>query len=169
MENKARLKKGEMLGHMIVLATNAHAGQFDKAGVPYILHPLAVMGMLSADDEERQCIAILHDVVEDTKITYQDLRDAGATDRVVAGVKALTKQPGQTYDEYQEEVFGNIDAMYVKSKDLTHNSDIKRLKGVTDKDIARIVKYHTFYLMLQERIREFELLISQLEQPSRPQ
>lgn len=150
------MKKGEMLNKMLVLATNAHAGQYDKGGNPYVLHCLAVMSLLPADaDEERQCIAIGHDVIEDTDTTYQDLRDAGMSERVIDGIRALTKQPGQTYEEYQESVFANVDAMHVKQKDLQHNTDIRRLKGVTQKDIDRVARYHDFFLKIQVRLESF--------------
>lgn len=69
------MKKGEMLGTMLVIATNAHAGQFDRGGAPYILHPLKVMHYLKSDDEELMCMALGHDVIEDTPVTYKDLRD----------------------------------------------------------------------------------------------
>lgn len=91
-------------------------------------------------------------LVEDTDVTYQDLRAAGMTDRVINGIRALTKQPGQTYEEYKQGVFASRDAMLVKSADLRHNTDIRRLKGVTEKDIARMAKYHTFYLEIQSRL-----------------
>lgn len=143
-----------MLDKMLVIATNAHHGQFDKGGRPYILHPLRVMSYLKEDDEELQCIALGHDVIEDTKVTYKDLRDAGISERVINGIWRLTKQPGQTYDEYKEGVFSSVDAMKVKLCDLRHNTDIRRLKGVTEKDIARIAKYQTFYLEIRARLDE---------------
>lgn len=146
------MKKGELLGRVLVLATNAHAGQFDRGGNPYILHPLKVMHYLKSNDEELQCIALLHDVIEDTKTTWQDLEAIGCTARVIAAVKALTKMPGETYEEYQERVYANEDAMRVKCADLRHNSDIRRLKGVTQKDIDRIAKYNRFYLEIQSRL-----------------
>jgi (p)ppGpp synthase/HD superfamily hydrolase len=146
------MKRGEMLAKMLVLATNAHDGQFDKGGAPYILHPLKVMHYLKTNDEELQCMALGHDVIEDTRVTYRDLADAGISVRVMSGIKALTKQPGQTLDEYKEGVFANRDAMLVKSCDLRHNSDIRRLKGVTEKDLARIAKYHQFYMEIQARL-----------------
>ena len=146
------MKKGEMLDKMLVIATNAHAGQFDRGGNPYILHPLRVMSYLNTDDEELMCTALGHDVIEDTKITYRDLRDAGISERVIAGIRALTKLPGQTYDEYKEGVFANVDAMRVKMADLRHNTDIRRLKGISEKDIERMVKYQKFYLELQARL-----------------
>jgi (p)ppGpp synthase/HD superfamily hydrolase len=146
------MKKGELLGKVLVLATNAHAGQFDRGGKPYILHPLKVMHYLKTDDEELQCIALLHDVIEDTDTSWKDLEAIGCTARVIAGVRVLTKMPGQTYDEYKNEVFANLDAMRVKSCDLRHNTDIRRLKGVTQKDIDRMAKYNQFYLEIQSRL-----------------
>ena len=148
------MKKGQLLGNVIVLATNAHQGQFDRGGNPYILHPLKVMHYLKTTDEELQCIALLHDVIEDTKTTYEDLRAIGCTERIIAALKVLTKQPGQTYEEYQQGIFGNIDAMLVKRCDLRHNSDIRRLKGVSEKDIERMAKYNRFYLEIEMRLAE---------------
>ncbi len=146
------MKKGELLGKVLVLATNAHAGQFDRGGKPYILHPLKVMHYLKTDDEELQCIALLHDVVEDTDTSWKDLEALGCTERVLNAVRALTKLPGQTYDEYKEVVFANEDAMRVKLCDLRHNTDIRRLKGVTQKDIERMAKYNQFFLEIQARL-----------------
>ena len=144
--------KGTMLGKILVIVTNAHAGQFDKGGHPYILHPLKVMHYLNTDDEELMCIALGHDVIEDTPVTYQDLRDAGISERVIAGIRSLTKQPGQTYAEYKESVFANPDAMQVKMADLRHNTDIRRLKGLKEKDIERMVRYQQFYMEIKQRL-----------------
>ena len=146
------MKKGEMLSAAITLATNAHAGQFDKGGNPYILHPLTVMHKLKTDDEELQCIAILHDVAEDTDTSWEDLANAGMSMRVIDGVLSLTKQRGQTYDGYKSAVFGNVDAMKVKLEDLRTNSDLRRLKGISDKDIARTAKYMTFYAEIKAKL-----------------
>lgn len=146
------MRRGEMLDKMLVIATNAHHGQFDKGGNPYILHPLKVMHYLKSDDEELMCMALGHDVIEDTSVTYKDLRDAGISERVIKGITALTKQRGQTYEEYKEVIFSNPDAMRVKMADLRHNTDIRRLKGVTEKDLARVAKYHTFYLEIRAKL-----------------
>jgi guanosine-3',5'-bis(diphosphate) 3'-pyrophosphohydrolase len=154
------MKKGEMLDKALLIATNAHHGQFDKGGNPYILHPLKVMHYLKTDDEELMCMALLHDVIEDTNTTYQDLRDAGISERVIKALQCLTKQRGQTYDEYKSAVVSNYDAMRVKMADLRHNTDIRRLKGVTEKDIARIAKYQTFYMELKARVEAFERITS---------
>ena len=141
-----------MLSKMLRLATNAHDGQADKAGKTYIMHCLKVMHYLKSEDEELMCIALGHDLVEDTKVTYHVLYEVGFSDRVIEGIRALTKQRGQTYDEYKQQVFANEDAMRVKLCDLRHNSDIRRLKGVTQKDVERITKYHQFYLQIKERL-----------------
>ena len=145
------MKKGELLGKMLVLAATAHAGQFDKAGKPYILHCLKVLHYLKSDDEELQCIAVGHDIIEDTKTTYEDLINKGMTLRIIEGIANLTKMPGETYEAYKTKVLDNPDARKVKLADLRHNSDIRRLKGVTEKDIKRVAKYMAFYAEIQAR------------------
>ncbi len=91
-------------------------------------------------------------MIEDTDVTFADLREAGMSERVISGIDALTKRRGETYAEYKERVFASVDAMKVKLCDLRHNTDIRRLKGVTEKDVARIAKYHTFYVELREKL-----------------
>lgn len=150
------MKRGALLNAMLVITTNAHAGQYDRGGNPYILHPLRVMSYLKTDDEELQCIALGHDVIEDTDTTYADLRAAGMTERIINGISALTKVPGETYDEYKRRVFGNVDAMRVKLCDLRHNTDIRRLKGVSERDLERMAKYQRFYLEIQSRLQELD-------------
>ena len=150
-------KRGILLGQFIILATHAHAGQFDKAGEPYILHILEVLHnvreLFGSDvDEELECIAIGHDIFEDTKITEYDVRNIGGTDRIVAGMFALTKMHGQSYERYVETVLNNIDAMRVKMADLKHNSEITRLKGITDKDIDRMGRYMVFYTKIKQKL-----------------
>lgn len=146
------MAKGDMLNKMLIMMVNAHAGQFDRGGNPYALHPLKVMHYLKSDDEELMCIALGHDVIEDTSVTYNDLIDAGMSLRVVEGIRALTKKRGYTYEQYKERVFANEDAMRVKMADLRHNTDIRRLKGVTEKDIARMAKYHQFYMEIRAKL-----------------
>jgi (p)ppGpp synthase/HD superfamily hydrolase len=149
MDKEKKMNKGELLNKMLVLATTRHAGQFDRGGNPYILHPLKVMYYLKSNDEELQCIALAHDLVEDTDTSYDELREMGFTDRIIQGIAALTKVPGETYDQYKDRVKANPDAIKVKMADLRHNTDIRRLKGVTEKDLARVEKYHRFYMELQ--------------------
>lgn len=147
------MKRGTMLSAAIRIATNAHDGQYDRGGNPYILHPLRVMSFLKSQDEELQCIAVLHDVIEDSDVSWLDLQEAAISDRVIAGVRALTKIPGQSYDEYRDGVFANRDAMIVKLADLRHNTDIRRLKGITSKDRERMARYHSFAFDIQSRLQ----------------
>jgi guanosine-3',5'-bis(diphosphate) 3'-pyrophosphohydrolase len=148
------MKKGELLGKFIAFAAAAHAGQFDKAGEPYILHVLEVLHGVRSEDEEVQCIAVGHDLLEDTKTTVEDLIELGATERIVSGILALTKQNGESYNTYRKKVLANADAMKVKKSDLKHNSDITRLKGITDKDVARMGKYMAFYTEIEMEQRK---------------
>lgn len=148
------MKTGELIGKFIVFATNAHAGQFDKAGKPYILHVLTVLHGVMNEDEEIQCIAVGHDLFEDTRTTVEDLLHLGATQRIIEGILALTKQNGESYSTYKKKVLGNRDAMIVKQRDLKHNSDITRLKGITEKDVARMGKYMTFYTEIEAELRK---------------
>lgn len=153
---------------MLSLAVSRHDGQFDRGGSPYILHPLKVMHYLKTEDEELMCIAVGHDLIEDTFRSVEDglnaLKYHGFTDRVINGIMALTKIPGETYDMYRAKVRANDDAIEVKLCDLRHNSDIRRLKGIRDQDIARIEKYHRFYVELmlvkQSRVNQVEFLES---------
>jgi GTP diphosphokinase / guanosine-3',5'-bis(diphosphate) 3'-diphosphatase len=160
------IKKGEMLSKAILIATLAHAGQFDKGGKPYILHPLTVLHKVGADDEEVQCAAVLHDVIEDCTgktiyiggvakvISFAMLLEEGMSEQVVDTVRRLTKMPGQTYEEYQEGVLGSVKAMLVKKEDLRTNSDLRRLKSraITEKDIARVAKYMQFYALIEGKL-----------------
>lgn len=143
--------KGELLSAMLRLATVSHHGQFDKGGKPYILHPLAVMQLLKTDDEELQCIALGHDLIEDTTVSYDELCTTFGS-RVADGIQALSKRKGETFDDYKARVIANPDAIRVKIADLTHNSDIRRLKGITEKDVNRMAKYHKFYIELAQYV-----------------
>ena len=146
--------KGEQLAKMLLLATTRHAGQFDKGGSPYILHCLKVMHYIKSDDEELQCIALGHDLIEDTCSSLDagmlELMHHGFSNRIISGIAALTKVDGQTYEQYKDIVKANPDAVKVKMADLRHNTDIRRLKGLREKDFERIEKYHRFYIELKE-------------------
>ena len=161
------MKNGEMLSKAILIATQAHNGQFDKGGKPYILHPLVVLNKLGPNvTEDVQCIAVLHDTIEDctgkivyvgrkeTTVSFEMLRECGMSDAVIAGVKALTKMPGQTYAEYQQTVLADRNAMLVKREDLRTNSDLRRLKSktITEKDIKRVAKYMEFYALIDAEL-----------------
>lgn len=133
----------------IRVASNAHEGQFDKSGKPYILHPLHLATQLMYDPD-LATIAMLHDVVEDTHIEMGELIEIGFSRRIIDALRLLTHQEGVPYEVYIEGICTNLDAITVKRKDIHHNSDATRLKGVREKDLARIKKYHTAFLRLGE-------------------
>ena len=134
-----RRKKKLYLDRAIELAKQHHEGQTDKAGKPYIEHPLRVMNQV--ESEEEKIVAVLHDIVEDTDISLDDLRSEGFTEEVVSAVECLTKQDGENYDSYIERISFNPLAVKIKLADLEDNSDLTRLPEVTDKDLERIEKY----------------------------
>lgn len=146
------MNKNQQLAKAIEVATKAHSGQFDKGGKPYILHPLHLMQQCLFDPE-LAAIAVLHDVIEDSEINIGNLFDLGFSTRVLSALTLLTHRSyRQSYYEYIDYICdsGNYDAIRVKRKDLEHNSDITRLKGVTDKDLKRIEKYHRAFTKLGE-------------------
>lgn len=140
-----------MLAVAIKFAAECHQNQVDKGGTPYILHPLTVMSYLETDDLELMCIAVLHDVIEDCHVTGIQLRQLGMSERVVAGVVALTRKNKETHTEKMNRLTSNIDAVRVKLCDLRHNCDIRRLKTtLTEKDVARLKVYHRMQIELTE-------------------
>ena len=134
-----RRTKKLFLDRAIELAKQHHEGQTDKAGKPYIEHPLRVMSQV--ESEEEKIVAVLHDIVEDTEISLDDLRSEGFSEEVVSAVECLTKQDGENYDLYIERISFNPLAVKIKLADLEDNSDLTRLPEVTDKDLERIEKY----------------------------
>jgi HD domain len=109
------------------LAGRAHAGQVDCAGRPYIDHPRAVAALVAEHGDDARIVALLHDVVEDTDTTLDDLRARGYSGRVVAAVEALTRRPGEAYDTYLRRAAADPLARLVKLADNAHNSDPGRL------------------------------------------
>ncbi len=142
----------KQLSLAIHIASDVHLDQFDKGGNPYILHPLHLMQQLLFD-KELAAIAVLHDVIEDSAgaITIGFLRSEGFSERVLAALELLTHNEGQNYlESYIPSICTNYDAIRVKRKDLEHNSNITRLKGVRPKDLERIDKYHRAFILLGE-------------------
>ena len=128
-----------MIDIALAIAKKAHAGQVDKAGIDYIQHPLYVASQVKTEQEK--AVALLHDVIEDSDVTVDDLLVSGLSNEVVTAVQILTKKKGQNYQEYLEKVKSNNLARVVKLADLKHNSDLSRLKSVTDTDYERVKKY----------------------------
>jgi len=136
------------LGKAIAIAAQAHQDQYDKAGAPYILHPLRMMQRMSSETE--MMAAILHDVVEDTDWTLDKLRQAGFAAEVVQAVECLTHRDHETYDEFIARVRTNAIASKVKLADLEDNMDMRRLSTLTEKDAERLHKYHRAWLALRQ-------------------
>ena len=130
----------------IEIAANAHAGQRDKAGQAYILHPLRVM--LRVDGEHEQMAAVLHDVVEDTAITIDDLAREGFPSEVLRAIAALTKLPGETRLEAAARAAADPVARKVKLADNAENMDLSRIPNPTDKDYARCREYEEVRALL---------------------
>lgn len=128
-----------MIDIALAIAKKAHAGQVDKAGVDYIQHPLYVASQVNTEQEK--AVALLHDVIEDSDITAADLFASVLSNEVVTAVQILTKKKGQSYQEYLGKVKSNNLARVVKLADLKHNSDLSRLKSVTNTDYERVKKY----------------------------
>ena len=121
------------------IAKKAHLGQVDKAGEAYIKHPEKVASFVKTDEEK--AVAYLHDVIEDTELTLEDLNEYGFSKEVIEAVDIITKKRGEDYQSYLNSVKNNKLARAVKLADLRHNSDLTRLTKVTEKDIKRKEKY----------------------------
>lgn len=130
----------------IEIAASAHAGQVDKAGQPYILHPLKVM--LRVHTEFERLAAVLHDVVEDTSITLATLSEMGFPIQVIDAVAALTKFPGESRIQAAARAAGNAIALPVKLADNAENMDLGRIAQPTDKDHARLEEYKVVRALL---------------------
>ena len=129
-----------------MIATKVHAGQKDKAGAPYLLHVLRVM--MSVEKMDERIVALLHDVVEDSETTIEELANEGFSKKILRAVELLTKTEHKTYEDYIQEIKKNELARVVKSADLKDNMNISRLKTLTENDKLRIKKYKAAYKFL---------------------
>ncbi len=116
-----------------------HWKQKDKAGKRYIWHPIRVM--LNVEGYNEKIVALLHDIVEDTEVTIPDLKNLKFSKEVIEAIDVITKKKDQEYFSYLKSIKGNSIAKKVKIEDLKHNSDLKRLRFVTQKDMDRFIKY----------------------------
>jgi (p)ppGpp synthase/HD superfamily hydrolase len=128
-------------------AKRAHKGQTDKAGIDYIQHPIAVAEKV--DGEDAKVVALLHDVLEDTEISEPTIRRLFG-DTIADAVVALTKRSGESYMEFVVRAKLNPIARKVKIADIEHNSDLSRLKTVTQKDLDRTEKYKKALSLLED-------------------
>ena len=140
------MKPNLYLDKALEIAVKAHSGQKDKVGDPYILHPLRIM--MKMDTEEERIVAALHDVVEDSDITLDDLRQAGFPKTILEAVDCLTRRKGEDYEAYVERASSIPLAKKVKIADLEDNMNFRRIHHLTEKDAARILRYQKAYRYL---------------------
>lgn len=127
------------LERAIEIAARTHAGQTDKGGAPYILHPLRVM--LRVAPGAQQIVAVLHDVVEDSDVTFEDLEREGFSAEVISGLRAVTKVAGESYKDFVARAALDPVGKAVKLADLMENSDLSRIAEPSQKDLERVEKY----------------------------
>jgi len=153
--------KRSLLQRAIELAIDAHRGQEDPPGEPYIVHPMRVLVSVSQrddahQDEQLRCVAILHDVLERTDLTEKDLKKAGMPKAVIQAVRLLTHDDDQSYADYVVRLKANTLATTVKIADLMDNADLRRVmfRPGKRKDVRRVVRYAASYKFLTGQMTE---------------
>ena len=126
----------------------AHRDQTDKSGMPYVFHPFHLAEQMT--DEYTTTVALLHDVVEDTGLTFDDLAAEGFPEEVISALKLLTHDVKVEYMDYVARIKDNPIAKAVKLADLKHNSDTSRLDSVDEKALKRVEKYSKALKLLTE-------------------
>lgn len=143
------------LEHALVIAALAHAGQRDKAGQPYILHPLRMM--LKLETEQERMVALLHDVLEDTAVTLAELEEAGFSVEVLQAVQTLTRGPGESRMEAAQRAAQDPLALSVKLADNADNLNPKRIAEPQEEDLQRMREYRKVRrFLLQARKQKAE-------------
>lgn len=138
------------LDRAIQIAVKAHRKQTDKYDAAYILHPMRVMGLGRTEDEK--IVGILHDVVEDTDWTFNDLRKEGFKEHIIEAIDAVTKRDGEDYDAFVARTARNQLAIRVKLNDLMDNMDIRRMPEVKETDVKRLNKYLKAWKLLTAKL-----------------
>lgn len=144
------------LAKAIDLATQRHDGQYDKAGQDYILHPLRVMQKL--DSEQTQIVAVLHDILEDTTTTVEELQILGFSDEIIEAICALTKQEHENRFQAAQRTVRNRIACSVKLADVSDNMDLSRLAIISKKDLKRQQQYRKVHAILTHADQFYKLL-----------
>lgn len=126
-----------------------HKEQCDKSGVPYVFHPFMVAN--SMDDEDSTIVALLHDVLEDTDTSVEEIRNFGFSENVIEALMYLTHDKNVDYMDYIRNILNNDIAVKVKIADINHNSDRSRLNNLTEKDTLRYEKYKKALAILENR------------------
>ncbi|MBN1965898.1 MAG: HD domain-containing protein [Anaerolineae bacterium] len=139
------------LADAIRLAVTAHDGQTQIDGRPYVLHPLHMMFMLEGD-EDAMIVAVLHDVVEDTPVTLDDLRADGYAEHIIAAVEHVTRRDDESYEKFIARIKPHPLARKVKLADLRDNMDVLRLPEIRERDVERLRRYRAAWdvLMAEE-------------------
>ncbi|OCA86250.1 bifunctional (p)ppGpp synthetase/guanosine-3',5'-bis(diphosphate) 3'-pyrophosphohydrolase [Pradoshia sp. D12] len=138
----------ELLDLAIELAKKYHKDQFDKGGNPYINHPLAVMNRL--DTAEEKIVGVLHDIIEDTELTFDDLREYGFSEKIIAGIDSVTRREGEERGAFIYRAKLNELGRTVKIADLKENRDLSRIPNPQEKDYQRAEKYEREIRILTE-------------------
>jgi (p)ppGpp synthase/HD superfamily hydrolase len=133
----------------IKIACEAHADQKDKAGEPYILHPLRLMQRFK--NKANMIVAVLHDVIEDSQLDLAFLETEGFDKSILKAVDAVTKRDGEAYQDFIDRLSSNSMAVKVKIEDLKDNLDLTRLTSINGKDLERIKKYHKALTFLKKK------------------
>ncbi len=129
----------ELYDHALQIAIHAHRGQKDKSGREYIMHPIRVAERCK--DPRAKIVALLHDTIEDTEVTPDTLQEEGFPQEIISAVLSVTRQEDETYDAFVRRASENPIGREVKIADLEDNMDVRRLKEITNEDVARLQKY----------------------------
>lgn len=138
----------EMTKKALKISFNAHKDQVDKNGIPYVYHPFHLAEQM--DDEYSTCVALLHDVVEDSDFALNDLIDAGFPKEITDAVALMTHDKSVPYMDYVAQIKKDPTARKVKLADLRHNSDLTRLDHIDEKAVERVKKYEMAIRLLEE-------------------
>lgn len=141
----------ELYDQALRIAIRAHEGQTDKSGRAYIMHPVRVA--MRCKTPKARIAALLHDTLEDTSVTIEELREQGFPEDIIAAVLSVTKREGESYESFIRRAADNAIGREVKMADLEDNMDIRRLKEINDEDVNRLRKYlkSWHYLNNQEK------------------
>jgi len=131
--------ENDLLERAITIAVRAHRGQRDFSGEPYVMHPIRVM--LRVETVQQRIVAILHDVVEDTDCTMEDLRRQGFPEKLLKALDCVTKREGEDYEDFVKRSASDPIARRVKIADLEDNMDVRRRLKVKEKDARKLAKY----------------------------
>lgn len=138
----------ELTKKAMKISFEAHKNQTDKNGMPYIYHPIHLAEHMT--DEATICVALLHDVVEDTNITFEQLEAEGFSNEIISAIKLMTHDDNVPYMDYVSEIKKNPIATAVKLADLKHNSDLSRLDLIDANALNRAEKYKKAIALLEE-------------------